>query len=94
MEQRTMTYEEQEEARRERLAEVGTEPACPFCQRPRVRRSDYTRCDRCGVNWLDGEDLSKDPRNERKRAMLRTTGIGSTRPATSDGVSPAGSTSE
>lgn len=63
----TMVYEEQEAVRRERLAEVGTEPTCPFCQRPRVRRSDYIRCNREGINWLDGEDLTKDPRLSRMR---------------------------
>ena len=35
--------------------EVGEEPNCPFCQTPRVRRSDYIRCNPCGVNWLDSE---------------------------------------
>ena len=35
--------------------EAGSEPACPFCQTPRVRRSDYIRCNDCGVNWLDSE---------------------------------------
>ena len=35
--------------------EAGSEPACPFCQTPRVRRSDYVRCNDCGVNWLDSE---------------------------------------
>ena len=52
------------------MDETGDMPPCPFCQRARVQRSDYVRCCRCGVNWLDGEDLSKDPRNERYRQMV------------------------
>ncbi len=52
MEQRTLTFEEQEANRRERLAEVGTMPPCPFCRKPRVARSDYLRCNPCGINWL------------------------------------------
>jgi hypothetical protein len=38
---------------------------CPFCGVPRCQRSDYVRCSKCGVNWLDGENLTKDPRNAR-----------------------------
>lgn len=57
--------------REERMNELGTEPPCPFCQKPRVTRSDYIRCNRCGVNWLDEEMhlanyLSSDPRVARK----------------------------
>lgn len=64
--------------REERLAEVGTEPPCPFCQTPRVARSNYLRCNPCGVNWLDEEMglpdyLNKDPRVARREAA-RTTG--------------------
>jgi ribosomal protein L37AE/L43A len=62
--------QEQDEARRERLAEVGTEPPCPFCKRPRVKRSDYTRCNPCGLNWIQGEDLTKDPRASRTRITV------------------------
>jgi hypothetical protein len=65
----TMTHEQQEAARRERLAEVGTEPPCPFCGVPRVRRSDYIRCNREGINWLEGEDITKDPRASRGSAL-------------------------
>jgi len=50
-----LTFEEQEAARQERLNEPGTEPPCPLCQRPRVKRSDYIRCNRCGLNWTNGE---------------------------------------
>lgn len=57
--------EERELARRERLSEVGILPPCPFCQKPRVQRSDYIRCNPCGINWLSGEDISKDPRASR-----------------------------
>jgi ribosomal protein L37AE/L43A len=51
----TMTVEQQEEARMERLSEVGTGPDCPFCRKPRVVRSSYLRCNPCGKNWLDEE---------------------------------------
>lgn len=67
-----MTVEEQQELRDLRLSEVGMMPSCPFCQRPRVKRSDYTRCNLCGVNWLDGENLNRDPRIERKATMMAT----------------------
>ena len=70
MEQRTMTYEEQEAARKERLAEVGTLPGCPLCGAARVARSDYVRCNGCGVNWMDGENLDRDPRAERWEKVL------------------------
>ena len=63
----------------ERLSEVGTEPPCPFCRRPRVSRSDYIRCNPCGVNWLDEEMglpnyLDRDPRVARREAALTETG--------------------
>jgi hypothetical protein len=51
----TMTVEE-------RVDEVGTEPGCPFCQRARVTRSSYIRCNHCGVNWSEGDNIFKDPR--------------------------------
>lgn len=28
---------------------------CPFCQKPRSQRSDYIRCQSCGINWLAEE---------------------------------------
>lgn len=61
-------------SREERLAEVGTEPPCPFCGTPRVLRSDYVRCNPCGVNWLAEEMqlpdyLNRDPRVARKNAL-------------------------
>lgn len=79
MEQRMMTKEESEAARREMLAEAGTEPPCPWCGRPRVLRSDYIRCNPCGTNWLASEMglpdyLSLDPRVARtKNARMATS---------------------
>ena len=46
-----------------------TDLPCPMCGRPRSRRSDYTRCTPCGVNWLDGEDLSANPKVARYEKM-------------------------
>lgn len=48
---------------------------CPLCGRTRSQRSDYIRCTPCATNWLDGEDLSKDPRIERHRKMFPMTAI-------------------
>jgi hypothetical protein len=67
-----LTYEEQELNRQERLNEVGTEPPCPFCQKPRVLRGEYIRCNPCAINWLAGEMhlpnyLNLDPRVARAR---------------------------
>lgn len=82
MEIAMMTAAEQEAARVERLNEKGSEPPCPFCQRPRVMRSDYIRCLPCGINWLASEMgipdyLNLDPRVARtKNARMGT----STRP--------------
>jgi ribosomal protein L37AE/L43A len=69
--------------------EVGTEPPCPFCQKPRVPRSGYIRCNPCGINWFDGEDLAKDPKLERYEKMvasMRVTASSPTGPRT--GVAP------
>lgn len=74
----TMTAEE-------RLNEAGTEPPCPYCQRPRVRRSVYTRCNPCGKNWMNGVDLSKHPHT--KVTELHPT-------ATSGGARTANSTTD
>ena len=79
MDQRAMVGDVDREALRQmRMNEPGTEPPCPFCHRPRVSRSDYIRCNRCAVNWLDEEMhlpnyLNRDPRVARKEAAL--TGI-------------------
>lgn len=55
---------------REEIEDGGTESPCPFCRLPRCRRSDYLRCARCGVNWMNGEALDKDPRIERLNKFL------------------------
>ena len=56
-----MTEEDREAAREARLNEPGTEPPCPFCLRPRVLRSDYIRCMRCGLNWSQGQAIDRHP---------------------------------
>lgn len=43
---------------------------CPLCGRPRSQRSDYIRCTPCATNWMDGENLDKDPRIERFKKMV------------------------
>lgn len=70
LDQKTMLVEEQEEMRQIRLGEKGIESPCPFCKRPRVKRSDYVRCNPCGLNWLDGEDLTKDPQLSRRQKSV------------------------
>ena len=62
--------------REQRLAEVGSEPPCPRCGKPRVSRSTYIRCNPCGMNWGEGQDIFKHPHT---RAMLSTSpGLGTT----------------
>ena len=73
MEIRTLTFEEQELNRKERLNEVGTEPPCPWCGKPRVLRGDYVRCNQHITNWLASEMslpdyLNLDPRVARARS--------------------------
>ena len=34
---------------------------CPFCKKPRSLRSDYVRCQPCGINWWAGTDLTRNP---------------------------------
>ena len=58
---------------REEIATGGSETSCPFCGIPRVRRSNYIRCCRCGINWLPGERLEKDPTIERLNLMVANT---------------------
>jgi ribosomal protein L37AE/L43A len=65
------TFERFAEEKKAAANEQGTEAPCPWCGKARLRRSDYIRCNGCGVNWLDGEDLSKDPRADRKAAAYR-----------------------
>lgn len=43
------------ELRRLLATEVGSEEPCPWCGEPRVKRTDYIRCNRHGTNWLDEE---------------------------------------
>lgn len=57
-------------SREERLAEGGTLAACPMCGVLRVQRSDYIRCNPCGVNWLAGENLDAHPKIERFRKLM------------------------
>jgi uncharacterized Zn finger protein (UPF0148 family) len=62
------------EYRRLLATEVGTEPPCPWCGIPRVRRSDYIRCNPCGTNWLDSERHLRDylNRNPSSARMVTT----------------------
>jgi hypothetical protein len=57
---------------------------CPLCGKPRSQRSDYVRCQPCGKNWLDGEDLTKDPRLSREPYLTnaRNRGIQSSKTET------------
>jgi uncharacterized Zn finger protein (UPF0148 family) len=57
---------------REEIEKGGSESPCPFCGIPRLQRSDYIRCCRCGINWLEGETLDKDPRTERMRKQVES----------------------
>lgn len=75
-----MGEQEQMVARQERLAEVGSEPPCPFCARPRVKRSSYIRCNPCGLNW--GKDQATD------RHPLATQPTASTTPEPRDSGAP------
>ena len=66
--------------REQRLAEVGTKPPCPFCGKPRVQRSSYIRCNPCGMNWGEEQDIFLHPLT---RATIHT------KPATADTALPA-----
>ena len=63
-----MTDKEREDRRQECLDEAGTMPPCPFCGRPRVVRSSYMRCQRCGINWIDEEMGLRDYLNRNPSA--------------------------
>jgi hypothetical protein len=63
-----MTDGEREARRQAVLNELGKEPPCPFCGRPRVARSSYIRCQRCGINWLDEEMGLRDYLNRNPSA--------------------------
>jgi hypothetical protein len=45
---------------------------CPFCGRPRSQRSDYVRCQPCGVNWWPGTDLKRNPHLSGARTQSLT----------------------
>jgi hypothetical protein len=81
-----LTYEEQEAARLERLNEVGTELPCPLCKRPRVTRTDYIRCNPCGLNWSEGQALDRHPLATQPTASIGTETV--------SGAAPASSTSD
>ena len=68
MEIKTLTYEQQEANRQDRLNEKGTLPPCPFCKVLRVERSDYIRCNPCGINWLLEESNLRDYLNRNPAA--------------------------
>ena len=65
---KVFTDAEREALRQVALNEVGTMPPCPFCGKPRVARSSYMRCQRCGVNWLDEEVHLRDYLNRNPSA--------------------------
>lgn len=48
------------QVRREQTIGGGLSP-CPSCGVPRCQRSDYIRCSKCGVNWIEGADLTRMP---------------------------------
>lgn len=49
----------------------GKEAPCPHCSVPRVQRTDYIRCCRCGINWCAGEPLDQDPREFRRQQTIQ-----------------------
>ena len=55
---------------KEEIEKGGSLSPCPFCAIPRVQRGDYVRCCKCGINWDQGENLSKDPKIERFQKMV------------------------
>jgi len=59
---------------------------CPFCKLPRSQRSDYIRCNPCGINWLNEERhlpnyLNRNPAAARSDA--RTVAVASKSAGTS-----------
>lgn len=66
--QKMTTVADQEASRMVALAEVGIEPPCPFCGKPRVSRSSYIRCQPCGKNWLNEEMNLRDYLNRNPSA--------------------------
>ena len=88
------TCELMSSTRIQRLNEQGTEPPCPFCQTARVLRSDYIRCNRCGVNWLAEEMhlpnyLNRDPRVARKEAAPTVSSTKLTAEQPKEGADPS-----
>lgn len=81
-----LTFEEQEQARQDRMNEAGTEPPCPMCKKPRVTRTDYIRCNPCGLNWSEGQAIDRHP--------LATQPTVSTGTEIASGAQPAASTSD
>lgn len=74
-----LTLEQQEANNSDRRDELGTEPPCPFCKKPRVARSSYIRCNPCGINWLDEEMhlpnyLNRNPSAARSEAARMARG--------------------
>jgi hypothetical protein len=92
---------DREVLREQRRNEPGSESPCPFCKRPRVRRDvgRYVRCNPCGINWLDEENifpeyLDQDPTISR-HARVMAEGMGSSVKSKGGSASTAvGSTSE
>lgn len=58
----------------ERMAEAGNEPPCPFCERLRVRRSSYIRCNPCGKNWMEGQDIFRHPHTKATKHSSQENG--------------------
>lgn len=58
---------------RDEIKNGGSESPCPLCGFGRVQRSDYLRCVRCGLNWMNGEALDRDPRRQRLERFLAET---------------------
>lgn len=87
----TLNMQDQEILRSERLNEPGTEPPCPLCGRPRVKRSDYIRCNPCATNWVEGENIMGNPRVERWKRFMQD--IRRTKPGNSNTAPPAEPTS-
>ena len=54
---------------RREIEKGGKLAPCPKCGVPRVERSNYVRCCRCALNWMEGENLDRDPRIERYEKM-------------------------
>ena len=91
-----LTEEARVELRRANVDEVGTESPCPFCGKPRLRRTTYVRCTPCGTNWLDGENtfpeyLDQDPRISRRARLMGERRVGGPGPSKDGGASSAGS---